>query len=90
MLGTLVRATAITLIIGSTLIWSNSGLPHQPWWQPNIVLTIVFSVLPGVTLILKRQGRRGIPAASIFIVVMFAALVYIDFAIAFRRGQVEL
>jgi len=88
--GTLSRAAALTLIVGLTLIWISSGLPNQSWWRPGLLLVIAVSMVPGVLWILKRQGRRAIPAAAIFAVVMFAVLVYADFLIAWYRGQVEM
>lgn len=88
--GTLLRATALTLIVGPTLIWISSGLPNQLWWRPGLLLAIGVSVLPGALWILKRQGRRAIPAAAIFAVVMFAMLVYVEFLIAWYRGQIEM
>ena len=89
MLGTLFRAALLTLLVGPTAIWFNTGRGHLAWWQDPLV-AIVVSVLLGVLVILKRLRARGIPMAAVFVVVMFAILFWFSFLVAFRRGLVEL
>lgn len=86
MLGTLLKATAVTLILGTTLLWLGSGPPNDRWWQ---LLAIPLSVTAGAVLLLRRKASNAIPVTAIFAVVMFAALLFVTFLLAARHGGVE-
>ena len=90
MLGTLLRASTLTAIVALATIWFSTGPPNRAWWPPDPLVVVMLSVLLGVLVILKREGRKGIPMAAIFTVLASAVLVWLAFLIRFHKGQVEL
>jgi hypothetical protein len=83
---TLLKATIVTLFLGTTLLWLGSGRPTDRWWQ---LLAIPLSVAAGAILILRRKTSNAIPLTAVFVVVMFAALLFVTFLLAARQGGVE-
>ncbi len=85
MAATLLIAIALTVAVGASTISFTTGPGSRAWWQNPLVI-IALSVLLGVLVILKRQGRRGIPIASVFTLLMSALLLWF----VFITGPIEL
>ena len=85
----LLLAAALTLGMGLSFALVPDAVRMEP---PTSVayLGLIVSVLAGVVLLARRQRERLVPIAAIYVVVMTAVLMFLEFLLAWRRGLVEM
>lgn len=85
----LLLAAALTLGMGLSFALVANAVGREPSTSVAY-LGLIVSVLLGVGLLARRQRERLVPLAAIYIVIMTAVLMYLEFLFAWRRGFVEM
>jgi len=90
MLLDLLIAAVVTLLLGLPVFLWGDQIPDGWWKPPFLVAALAFSMAAGIATFARKYRERIVPIASIYVVVMFAVLLYLAFAIGWSRGLVEL
>ena len=83
------KAAAVTIAIGlPVFVWGDAM--GDGWWKlPLLAGCLALSMVAGIATFARKYKERIIPIASIYVVVMFAVLLFLAFEIAWHRGQIE-
>ena len=90
MLLDLLIGAVVTLLLGLPVFVWGDQISDGPWKTPILVAALTISMAAGIATFARKYRERIVPIASIYIVVMFAVLLYLAFVIGWGRGKVEL
>lgn len=85
----LLRASALSLVLGISFNVLAVLAPIRPWTSMSY-LGLGISVGAGVVLLARGRRDRIIPIAAVYVVLMTAVLLFVNFLIAWRLGRVEM
>lgn len=87
MIKDLMLAALVTLVCGTAVL---QGWAVIESYDIVAMVGVILSIAVGPLFLWLRGRRPIIPIASIYCVVMFLVLVFVDFLIAWHQGRVDL
>jgi hypothetical protein len=89
MIRDLILAACVTVVLGTASLQGGSDLA-RPTRDILSMAGVVLALASGPLILWARRRQPIIPIAAIYCVVMFVVLIFINFVIAWNRGQVEM
>jgi len=89
MLRDLLVAVTVTVVLGIAVLrmWASYDFPGG---DLVAFIGLACAIAIGPLILLRRRREPFIPIAAVYCVVMFFVLLFLEFVISFRRGEVDL